>query len=396
MPAGCTASGSDPALRPVERVDVAVIGAGIMGCATAYHLAKEGVDVVVLERGELNREASGTNAGNLHFQVTRLPDSSPERIAAARARVVLSKPAADVWRTLEQDLGADLGVRIRGGLVVAETPAEVERLKLKADIERAAGVDSMVISGSEARRLAPELAGDLLAADYLEFEGFGNPLLVTPAYARAAMKHGARVHLHSQVLAIERRHRGGFAIKTALGDIEAGRVVAAAGVWTGEVAAMLNVELPVEGHVITVAVTEPAPFRLQQMVQHIGRKLTMKQTEFGTFVIGGGWNGDLVGATGLKRTRFTSTTGNLFAAARVVPGIGVMRLLRTWGGISGSGRSYVPLIGEIPGTSGFFAVLGGAGFTYGPLLGRLMAELLRTGHTSISIEAFAPQVAAIA
>jgi glycine/D-amino acid oxidase-like deaminating enzyme len=378
-----------------ESVDVAVIGGGIMGCATAYHLAKDGIDVVVLERGELNREASGTNAGNLHFQVTRLPDSSPERMAAARARVVLSKPAAGVWRTLESELGADLGLRVRGGLVVAETPDEVERLKLKATIEHQAGVDSMVISGSEARQLAPELAGDLLAADFLEYEGFGNPLLVTPAYARAATRYGARVHLHSEVLGLEHRHGGGFVIKTTHGEIEAGRVVAAAGVWTGEVAAMLNFDLPVEGHVITVAVTEPAPFTLKQMVQHIGRKLTIKQTEYGTFVIGGGWNGDLMEATGIKRTRFTSTTGNLYAAARVVPGVGDLRLLRTWGGVSGAGRSYVPIIGEIPGVDGFFALLGGAGFTYGPLLGRLMAELLRSGLTTIPIGAFAPQVATL-
>jgi glycine/D-amino acid oxidase-like deaminating enzyme len=379
-----------------ESVDVAVIGGGIMGCATAYHLAKDGTDVVVIERGELNREASGTNAGNLHFQVTRLPDASPERIAAARARVVLSAPAAALWRTLEKDLGADLGVRVRGGLIVAETQDEVERLKLKADIEHDAGVDSILISGNEARQLAPELAGDVLAADYLEFEGFGNPLLVTPAYARDAMRYGARIRIQTEVLGLERRHHGGFIVKTEHGPLEAGRIVAAAGIWTGEVAAMLNIDLAVEAHVITVAVTEPAPFTLKQMVQHIGRKLTMKQTEYGTFVIGGGWSGDLIQSTGLKRTRFTSTTGNLFVASRVMPGLDGVRLLRTWGGISGSGRSYVPLIGEIPGTPGFFALLGGAGFTYGPLLGRLMAELLRTGRTSVPIGAFAPQVAATA
>jgi glycine/D-amino acid oxidase-like deaminating enzyme len=388
--------GVAPAATRTESVDVAIIGGGIMGLATAYHLAKDGIDVMLLERGELNREASGTNAGNLHFQVTRLPDSSPERMAAARARVVLSEPAAAVWRTLESELDADLGLRVRGGLVVAETPDEVERLKLKAKIEHQAGVDSMVISGSEARQLAPELADDLLAADYLEFEGFGNPLLVTPAYARAAARHGARIHIHTEVLGLEHRNGGGFVITTVHGRIDAGRVLAAAGVWTGAVAGMLNVDLPVEGHVITVAVTEPAPFTLQQMVQHIGRKLTMKQTEYGTFVIGGGWNGDLMATTGLKRTRFTSTTGNLYAAARVVPGLGDVRLLRTWGGVSGAGRSYVPIIGEIPGVTGFYALLGGAGFTYGPLLGRLMAELLRSGRTTVPIGAFSPEIATLA
>ena len=374
--------------EPIDRADVAIIGGGIMGCVTAYHLAQEGVDVMVLERGELNREASGTNAGNLHFQITQLPALSPELVAAARARVALSRAAADLWRTLEKHLDTDLGVRMRGGLMVAETPDEVERLKLKSKMEREAGLDTVVISGNEARQIAPELADGLLAADYFPEEGFGNPLLVTPAFARAALRHGARIHLQTEVLGLERRHSGGFVIKTAVGRFEAGRLVAAAGAWTGKVTAMLGTDLPVDGHLIMVNVTEPAPFTLKQMVQHIGRKLTMKQTQYGTFIVGGGWTGDQTQPAGVKRTRFVGTTGNLHNAARVVPGLRQVRLLRTWAGISGGPRNYLPMVGEVPGTPGFFALLGGAGFTYGPLIGRLMAELISSGRTSIPMQQF--------
>jgi sarcosine oxidase, subunit beta len=281
---------------------------------------------------------------------------------------------------------------VRGGLLVAETPEEVDQPHRKAVLERAAGLETEVISGREARDLAPELAPDLLAADYLPDEGFGNPLLVAPAFARKAIDRGARFHLHCPVIGLERRHGGGFRIRTPQGTFEAGRVVDAAGAWAGEIAALLGIQIPIEGHVITVNVTEPVPFTLKQMVQHIGRRLTLKQSQYGTFIIGGGWPGDFVPDRQLKQTRFESSIGNLYNAARVVPLLRDVRFLRSWGGMSGTTPGYAPILGEWPGEPGFFVLTGGAGFTLGPLNGRLMAELLVTGHTSVSTKLFDPAV----
>src|SRR5712692_8853429 len=109
--------------------DVLVIGGGVLGCATAYYLARGGADVLVVERGELNREASGANAGTLHIQIPAFhfrqqyleQPSSAEGAAYFAATNRLYVEAARLWAGLEAELQADLGVRIVGGLMVAET-----------------------------------------------------------------------------------------------------------------------------------------------------------------------------------------------------------------------------------------------------------------------------------
>jgi glycine/D-amino acid oxidase-like deaminating enzyme len=375
------------------KTDVLVVGGGIMGCATAYYLAKAGGDVTLVERSELNRGASGTNAGNLHLQSQRLIDDTPEALARSIGIIALSKAASDVWRTLEADLGVDLGTRIRGGLLVAETPDQVKVLHRKAEFERSCGLDAVVISDTELRSLAPELSDRLLAADYVAEEGFANPLLVAPAMARHAIAYGATVVTNCAVTGIERRSGNGFVVTTSQGVFEARRIVDAAGAWAGQIAAMIGIKLPIGGAVLTVNVTEPEPFSLKPLVQHCGRKLTMKQTQYGTFIIGGGWSGDWVPETWLARTRLESTTGNLFNAVRVMPALGQTRLLRTWGGMTATTPGYAPIIGEVRGEPGFFVLVSGSGLTLGPLVGRLMAELVSAGRASLPLDQYDPALA---
>jgi len=149
--------------------DVAVIGGGLAGCALAYFLAAAGAEVVVIERGELNREASGTNAGSFHFQIAihQLTGSDNDAdTARLHEDVRLHAEAADVWSTLEGELGADLGVHVTGGLMVAETEDELATLIRKQRIERAAGLETELLTGRELRDFAPYLADDLTGAVY--------------------------------------------------------------------------------------------------------------------------------------------------------------------------------------------------------------------------------------
>src|SRR3954471_23744191 len=106
---------------PAE-TDVVVIGGGLAGTALTYFLAREGVDVLLLERSALNREASGTNAGSFHFQIA-IHQLTARATEGSRARLLsevrLHLDAARLWLTLEDELGAPLGVHTIGGLMVA-------------------------------------------------------------------------------------------------------------------------------------------------------------------------------------------------------------------------------------------------------------------------------------
>jgi glycine/D-amino acid oxidase-like deaminating enzyme len=373
--------------------DVAVVGGGIAGCAIAYELAREGIETAVIERGELNREASGSTAGNFHIQLRRRRTEEAElsrdgrRLVAAILRLHLE--AGKRWVALEDELRHDLGVRVGGGLMVAEDGDQLRALEVKSRLERELGLSTEVVTGTDLKKLAPSMADGLAGAVHCREEGFANPLLAVPAFARAASAAGARFLARTTVTEIRSRPAGGFLVQTTSGRLTAGRVVNAAGALADNVARTAGSSLPVKWRINHVNVSEEAPPMLTQMVTHAERLLTLKQTQYGTFVIGGGWPGELAPHADHKRVIFDSVVGNLNNAVRVMPHLRHVKLLRTWAGRSPAADGRTCLIGEDPRLRDMYVMVPlGTGFTLAPILARLLAELIRSGTTSLPIRPF--------
>src|SRR5690606_13515806 len=124
--------GAGAALSIPARVDALIVGAGLVGSATAWRLAQAGASVLIVEAAHANAGASGQNAGSLHFQIERrFLEQGEAKAAEAAAITSLSRMAVDDWRGLELALGADLHVHMHGGLMVAETADEVALLERK-------------------------------------------------------------------------------------------------------------------------------------------------------------------------------------------------------------------------------------------------------------------------
>ena len=363
-----------------EEAEVAVIGAGIVGSCVAYYLAREGVDVVVLERGRRNCAASGNNAGSLHVQLLAYDfgDWAQAGGGPAANTLPLQRDSAATWPELAAALGADLDIEITGGLMLAEDARRLKHLKRKAALERRHGVEVEILSAIELRELAPYVSPRMAGAAWCPAEGKINPLLAAPAVLEGALAAGARLRERAEVHAVARTGSG-FEVRTARGPVRAGKVLNASGGWSARVAEMVGGRLPARAHPIQLIVTEPAPPLVRHLLAHADRHLTLKQVRNGNLIIGGGWRAALDEDTGHPTVLRDCFEGSLWVALQVLPGLDTMHIIRSWAAMNVA-IDGAPLLGELPGVPGFFHAVTVNGMTLGPLLGQLMAEWIRTGR----------------
>lgn len=370
----------------MKQVDVAIIGGGLVGCAAAWRLAGRGASVALIEAGDINSGASGQNAGSLHFQIERRFLENGDALAGQAADIVaLSRIAVDDWRAIEGDLGADLHVSMQGGLMVAETAEEAALLERKAARESREGLSVRTIDGDEARAIAPYLSPGVLAANFSGDEGHADPRAVTPALAEAARTAGVSVRTASRVQSIAREN-GRFTIRGDRIDLSADRLLVAAGAWSTNVCALLNIHMPLYSVALLMNATERTRPVVPHLIQHVGRRLSLKQTYAGNILIGGGWPSRLARtpAGGFDPSAKPamipgSLTGNLRVAVDIVPDVARLNLIRSWTGVTAISADQLPVVGAVPRMPGLWVAAGGSAFTLGLTFARLIADAMAEG-----------------
>ena len=377
----------DTAPLPAETVDTLVIGGGVAGSCLAYWLAHEGIEAMVVERDEVNLQASGANAGSLHVQLLAFDfalDAPPSSRAADG--LPLGPASVALWQDIQRDTGQDLEMKVCGGLMLAENERDIAFLKGKIALEKSRGVEAELIGANELHALEPCIGEVAIAAEWCPGEGKINPLKGTYAVVAKAKALGARFRRGSNVTAIERDGTH-WKITTSRGDIRARRVVNAAGPWAAEVARMAGVGIPVRGAPLQMVVTEPTAPTLSRLVAYAHRHLTLKQTGSGAFMIGGGWTADLDERQRVSRALRSSVEGNLWIASRAVPALAQLHAIRIWAGMNVN-IDRAPILGEVPGLPGFYNCVSSNGYTLAPVLARLTAEMLAGRSTSLPVAPF--------
>jgi glycine/D-amino acid oxidase-like deaminating enzyme len=371
-----------------QATDVLVVGGGLIGCGLAWRLRRRGSSVILVEAGDINAGASGQNAGSLHFQLEhRFLERDDASIQQAAPIVALSRLAVEDWRALEAELGADLEVKMNGGLMVAETTEQIALLEKKQAREAEFGLKTRLLDGDEARRIAPYLSGSILAAGHLPDEGHASPRAIAPALARAAAAEGADIMTHTRVVSAAKAARGfHVGIQVSGGPLEviqASCVVLAAGIGTGRLAEQFNLHLPLFAAPLTLTATERAAPFMPHLIQHVARRLSMKQTSSGNVLIGGGWPSRFAqradGGLNLQARPILdpdALIANLTIAAEVAPTVANLSVIRTWTGATTVTSDQLPLVGPVSQTPGVYVATGGSGFTLGPTFSRLLADLI--------------------
>ncbi len=366
----------------VQRVEVLIIGGGVVGSSIAYSVARQGRSVLVVERAGVAAEpaASWASAGGI-----RLWEQDPPEVA-------LSHAALARWPSLAEELDADLGYRQGGHLLVAENDAEASRLQTLARDQRGRGfADVRYVNREEALRLVPGLGEQVTAGIFSPRSGQADPRLTTRAFADAARRHGAVYWTGTGCLALRQVGDRVIGAQTARGVVEAEQVVLAAGAWSGQLAASIGLRLPLRVQVLQALTTTPArPGAFQPVVSAAGRALSIKQRDDGAFVLGGGWLGDLAPGGQSYTLREDSVRGNWETACEVYPPIRALRRAGAWGGIQASTPDDLPYIGSVPGLDGLTLAVGSwYGFALSPAIGDAVADHL-AGRQTPELEQLSP------
>ena len=363
---------------PPPDAEIVVVGGGVAGMSTALFLARAGRDVVLLERGVPWGDASGANAGTLSLQVKRTEVLD------------LCKLSLDVWRRFGDEMGIDVGFGQPGGLRVATTEAEVAHLREYSEEQRGGGLEFEWLEGNQLRAMAPWLSIGVRAATFCTGDAYSSPLLAGGSLTAGVAKAGGRIVGHAEVTGLAREN-GAFRIETPKGTIRAKTLVITAGPWSGGLARMLGVALPIYVDVNMLSITEPAPKLLDRVITHIGGILSLKQLANGTILIGGGWQGRSRFASMEKFADHVRLGQNLTTAVSVVPGLAELRLVRTWAGYEAVAPDALPTFGRLPGVdSAYIAAAARGGFTFGPGQGLLISEMILGQPPSTPIGRFDP------
>jgi glycine/D-amino acid oxidase-like deaminating enzyme len=369
--------------------DVIVIGGGSAGCATAYNLAIKGANVALLEKFDLNTQASGRNAGSLHGQIQFEPFHELGMKWARDFLPGLSFLASslEIWKTLSEKLNTDLEVGGKGGLMVAESASDMVALESKVKLENEVGIASRLIDQKELNEMAPYISKKMLGAAYCPIEGKANPLVTAPAFAARAKDSGASIVTGVEVMAIEKID-GKFKILTSAGDYFAAKVVLTANAGLPKLAKSLGLDLPISDVPVQVSVTEQVDKFVNHLIYFTTEKLTFKQANSGSLLIGGGWPARYDNS-GEAVLNLDSLQSNLRVALKVCPSISKIKVIRTWIGVGNGTPDHNPVIGEIPGSSGaYIGMYPYMGFTASPLLGEVLSDLVLNSAPKIDLKPF--------
>lgn len=358
--------------------DVLVIGAGLHGLSAALHLGLRGLRARVLEKDYPGRHASGVNAGGVR------------RLGRDLAEVPLSNAAMGIWHDMSGFVGDDCGFTRCAQVKVAETEAELDALRARADSVTAIGFNhEEIIGADELRAIVPAIAPHCVGGMICRDDGAALPFRTVTAFRRRAEELGGEVIANAPVTGIERRG-GVWRVRAGGRDHEAPVLINAAGAWGAEMAAMLGERPPLEAHAPMLMITERvAPF-LKPVLGAQGRTLSFKQYDNGTVLIGGGY----LGETDADANRATTRLGGMAASARTVaalfPQLRDLRIVRAWAGIEGVTPDGIPIIGPSSTQEDAFHSFGYSfhGFQLSPITGKILADLIVDGAADLPIAPF--------
>src|SRR5499427_3674334 len=335
-----------------DTAEVLIVGAGIMGVSTAYHLARLGVGpVVVLERDTVCSGSTALASGGIRHQY------------ANRLGVELTTHSIVTYERFKDEFGVDPNLRQHGYLILIGSEDELATARRSVALQRSLGVHVELLDAAATRALCPYLnIDDLLGATYTPRDGYADPYLCATAIAARARDLG---------------------VTTAADSFQARATVIATGAWSGVVGRLAGVEIPVSPHRRHKFMTAPFPAsRIPMATPFIidPRTNFSLRREGPGLLLGHGRRDEADGfSTAIDRSLEPAL---IERAIHRAPALADAELMRAWAGLHEMTPDQTGIVSAVPGVTGLHVIAGfsGHGFMHGPIAGQLMAEMLAHGH----------------
>ena len=358
--------------------DVIVIGAGIVGSATAYYLAKRGASVIVLEADKDICNGGSTRNGGGVRQSGRDPKELPLMIWGVK----------NIWSHLSEELGVDTEYKQKGNLRLGKTKAHLETLQKLTDNAVKQGLDVKMISADEVKKINPYLSDEVIGASWCTTDGHANPLTTSLGYYRAARALGVEFISSCPVAKINMIKGKVCGVSTLEQNFTSENVVVAAGYESRILLEQCGINIPMRKVKLECLVTEAEPPMFEQMLGTAAADFYGHQTKHGSFVFGGHTGYEKYAedfTTSISTSRFSS------CASRGIMGYFPMlknaKIVRSWAGFEDESSDMVATVSKIDEVPGLYAECGftGHGFGIAPAAGSNIAKLIATGKSSADI-----------
>jgi sarcosine oxidase subunit beta len=365
-----------------SKVDVAIIGGGIIGLYTAYELAKRGVEnIAVYEKWYVGSGSTFRCGSGIRQQF------------GDETNIRMMKRSVEKWLAFPEEMEfPKFKFNQTGYLFLLYDENEVKTFSRNVQLQNKFGIPSRIITPEEAKEIVPGLdISEVIAASFNHTDGKANPFLAIYGLARKLRKMGVEINEYTEVKDIVVRDSQIEGVKTSRGDVKAEMVLNAANAWAKILNEKLGINIPIEPYKHQGIVTEP--FKLGEIgpmvvsFKYGGAYLTQKS------------NGGLIGGIALKygptwdltpTYEFLREVSKNFT--RIIPALKHISIIRQWGGYYAETPDHNAAIGKIKEIEGYYIAAGfsGHGFMLAPAVAEGMADLMTKGHTSLPFDFYDP------
>ncbi len=365
-----------------NKVDIAIIGGGIIGLYTAYELAKRGVENIAIY------EKKYTGSGSTFRCGTGIRQQFGDG-----ANIKMMKRSVEKWSNIGEEINfPQLKMEKTGYLFLLYSEEEVDRYKKNVALQNSHGVPSRIITPEEAREIVSGLdISEVIAASWNPTDGKADPFLAVHGLVRVLKKMGVEINEYTEVKEIKVKDGAVEGVKTDKGKVKADIVLNAANAWAKILNEKLGVKIPIEPYKHQGIVTEPLKIgEIKPMVvsfRHGGAYLTQES------------NGGVIGGIALKygpTWDITPTYDFMREVAknfsRIIPALKYITIIRQWGGYYAETPDHNAAIGKIEEIEGYYLAAGfsGHGFMLAPAVAEGMADLITKGSSTLPLEFYDP------